>query len=776
MTTPPLLRVQLLGAFRVLVGDRPVPEGAWRSKRAASLVKLLALAPNRRLHREETMEALWPDLDPDAQANNLNVAASRARQALTSVGAPEGRFITRIGEALSLGPADGVWTDVEAFEQAVTAAWRSESLNAFRSALGLYTGDLLPDDPYDDRITARRQLLRTNLLAVLARLGQLHAERGETDDAIAVYERLVAVEPIHEEANLALMRLYARAGQRGRALEQFDRLVTALDRELGVAPEPAATDLAEVIRTGRYPGTNEPASENHFPPRNEFDLPLPLDDLVGREREVTEIQQLLTRGRLVTLTGPGGIGKTRLAIAVAHEARSSFPDGVSFVDLSAVRDPEFALPAIAHALDVRDVSGRPSVDGVAVHLRERRLLLLLDNFEQVAEAAPLIAALLERAPHVRVLVTSRVPLRVRGEAEYPVPTLALPDATPGAELDALLSASAVSLFVQRAQGTKPHFAVTSDNAATIGEICRRLDGLPLAIELAAARVKVLTPATMLSRLDRPLALLVGGPRDLPPRQQTIRDTIAWSHDLLSAPEQRLLWRLSVFAGGWTLSAAEAVCAGGQADRRAGGQSHEPTPSACPPPRLSVSVLDGLASLVDKNLVYQRELPDGDARFGMLETIREFAAERLAEAGQEQEFRRRHAATFVAFAEQTMPLLESTDLVNALDQLDREDGNLRAALVWLQAQGDAELALRLVVALRNYWFIRGRLVEGCDVTLAVAALSGSTDFSELRIDALNGAGFFAREYGDYERAHAISTTALAESQQLGDRKRAADALV
>ncbi len=773
-STPPLLQVQLLGAFRVLVAGRVIPEGAWRGRRSASLVKLLALAGGHRLHREQAMDALWPNLDPDAQANNLNVAASRARQALAAAGAPEGTFIVRAGETLVLGPPEAVQIDVERFETAVAAAHHGDDPSALRAALALYTGELLPDEPFEDWIADRRATLRTDLLSLLDRLGRLSVVRGETGDAIAAYERLLAADHAHEEAHVALMRLYAQTGQRGRALEQFDRLTATLDHELGVKPDRAAHDLAESIRSGRYP---EPGQTVSTTPTAQSaadvpDLPNPLDDLVGRAHEIAAIRHLLTHGRLVTLTGPGGIGKTRLAIAVGHQARPDFPDGVAFVDLSSVRDPELVLSTLAHHLGVREVSGRPSVGGVAAHFRDRRFLLVLDNFEQVTGAAAVVTDLLERAIHLRILVTSRVPLRVRGETEYPVPSLALPEAAPNSIPGHLLASPAVSLFVQRAQATKPTFTVTDENAAAIGEICARLDGLPLAIELAAARVKVLTPAAMLSRLDRPLTLLAGGRHDLPERQQTIRNTITWSHNLLSAPEQRLLWRLSVFAGGWTLETAEVIGAEG-GGREADYDSTERPTFRLPP---SAFVLDGLASLVDKNLIHQRELADGEIRFGMLETIREFAAERLAESGEEPEIRRRHAAAFVALAEQSMPALESTDLVRALERLDREDGNLREALTWLRAEANAELALRLVVALRNYWFIRGRLVEGCATTLDVAALPTLAPFTGLRIDALNGAGFFAREYGDFDRAHAISIDALAASRHLGDRKREADALV
>ena len=756
---PITLQVRLLGAFRVRVGSHIVPERAWRSSRASSLVKVLALAPNHRLHREQVVEAFWPDLDPDAQANNLNVTASRARQALDAAGAPPGLFVRRMGETLALGPPELVDVDVHAFEEAVADGWRTQDPTLFRSALGLYTGDLLSDDPYAEWAEVRRAVLRTAYLGALSRLGQLHAQRGEVGHVAEVTQRLVAEEPSHEAAHVALMRLYAHSGQPGRALAQYDRLVEALRRDLDADPDRTATELAQAIRGGRYatpsdrrvaerPGCepSDPAGTTH--------LHRPLGDLIGRQRELAEVQQLLATERLVTLTGPGGIGKTRLALAVAHEFRVSFPDDVASVDLSSIRDPGLVVSAVARALGVRESAGRSSIARVAAHLADRRLLLLLDNFEQVVDAAPSVTALLERTRQLKVLVTSRAPLRVTGEREYPVPGLTLPAQEVSTDDAALLGAPAVELFVQRARATRPNFEASGDTAQAVAEICRRLDGLPLAIELAAARVKVLSPTAMLARLDRPLALLVGGVGNLPPRQQTIRATVTWSHDLLGPAEQRLLRRLAVFVDGWTLEAAEAV--------------------ADPSGDLGVGVLDGLASLVDKSLVTQQEMLRGVVRFGMLETVREFATERLAGTVDEEPVRERHAAFAVALAELARPRLASADMTPWLERLDRENANLRAALRWLRERGEAERALHLVTALRLYWFVRGRLAEGCDETLAVAALPESEAFPLLRVDALNSAGFLAREYGNYEHAFAMAVTARSESERFGDRQRAADA--
>jgi predicted ATPase/DNA-binding SARP family transcriptional activator len=754
MTTSALLRVHLLGAFRVTVGGHPIAEDAWRSRRAAALVKLLALAPHYRLHREQATEALWPDLDPAAQANNLNVAASRARQVLASAGAPAGIFLVRLGDALVLGPPDAVWVDADAFEADLASAWQGEDPTAFHAALALYTGDLLVDDRYEEWAEARRTTLRAKLLALLARLGHLHVTRNEFGQAIEAYQRLLALEPTHEEASVALIRLYAGQGQRALALTQFQRLAAALRRDLDVAPEPATVELAETIREGRHLVTADPPRPaGTARPVVLGNLPVPLDDLVDRERELAEIRQMLMTGRLVTLTGPGGIRKTRLALAVAHGLRGSFPDGVVVVDLAPIHDPALVPAVIARTLNLPEPNGRSTIDGLVTHLHDKRLLLLLDNFEQVADAAPVLSALLERAPHLRLLVTSRLGLRLTGEREYPVPPLPVPDlelvptdAAPG-------DAPAVTLFVHRAQGINPDFRITSDNASAIAAVCRRLDGLPLAIELAAARVKVLTPEAMLTRLDSPLALLVGGRRDLPARQQTIRQTIAWSHDLLSAPEQRLFRRLAVFVGGWTLEAAEAV--------------------VDPDRDLGIDVLDGLASLVDRSLVVQHEHAEG-VRFGMLETIREFELERLTASGEEERVRDCHAAHFVELAERARPRLEATDQAAWLERLEREEANLRAALDWIRERGDAEPGLRLVTALELYWFTRGRSREGCDQILGVVALPGSARFPARRAEALNCVAFLARG-GDEALAYRASVESRSLARSAHDHKGEADAL-
>jgi predicted ATPase/DNA-binding CsgD family transcriptional regulator len=476
-------------------------------------------------------------------------------------------------------------------------------------------------------------------------------------------------------------------------------------------------------------------------------LPAPLTSFVGREREVAEVADLLRRPdvRLVTLTGPGGVGKTRLALAVAAELAPDFADGAAFVPLAPLADPALVLPTVAAALGVREAGDRPPAAGLVEALRERALLLVLDNFEHVLAAAPPVADLLAGCPGLRVLATSRVRLRLRGEREVPVQPLGLPDPERLPSVEELAEIEAARLFVERARDVRPGFALTEANAAAVSEICRRLDGLPLALELAAARTKVLPPAALLTRLERRLPLLTGGAADLPYRQRTLRDTIAWSHDLLSPEEQALFRRLAVFAGGCSLEAAEAAAGG-----------------------LGASVLDGVASLVDKSLVRAVDGLEGEPRFGMLETVREFGLERLAASGEEVAVRGAHAAWFLALAERPeRSWKHGPDQARWLERLRAELANLRAALDWLDETGDAEAGLRLAAALVGLWFFLSHRAEGRG-RLERALDRGIGASPAVRAKALWALGILEDFLGDRARAipHLEEALALAREQRDG----------
>jgi predicted ATPase/class 3 adenylate cyclase len=480
-----------------------------------------------------------------------------------------------------------------------------------------------------------------------------------------------------------------------------------------------------------------PGLENDFPALKTLaarptNLPIQPTPLIGREQQVTDAVTLVQREdiRLVTLTGAGGTGKTRLALQVAAELVADFEDGVFFVDLAAITDPHLFIPTVGQTLSVREKPGQSLDETLNDYLRDKRLLLVLDNFEQLLDAASGVSGLLAGAPNLKALVTSRAPLHLSGEHEYPVPPLAVPDLDASEPLATLAAYEGVQLFLERAQAVKPDFELTSENAPAVADICARLDGLPLAIELGAARVRILSPQALLGRLSERLALLTGGARDAPARQRTLRDTIEWSYGLLSASEQRLFARLSVFLGGGTIDAAEAVCD--------------------PASELGVALFDGVASLVEKSLLRHDEGPAGEPRFFMLETIREYALDRLERGGEGELLRQRHANYFVALAEEAEPEILAADQIVWLERLEAERDNFRAALGWSLEQGDTELALRLIGSLRRAWVARGHLSETRRWLEAAFAPSAAVP-PQVEAKALYGLGRVALVEGDYEQA-------------------------
>lgn len=477
-------------------------------------------------------------------------------------------------------------------------------------------------------------------------------------------------------------------------------------------------------------------------------LPLQTTSLIGRDDDVELVRTMLARAdtRVVTLTGPGGAGKTRLSLQVGADALDDYADGVFFVPLAAVRDPGLVLSAIATAMRIQETGSVPVGQLVADALRDKQLLLILDNVEQVVDASSDIAELVRACPRLSVLATSRIRLGIYGEREYQVPPLELPNPDELPSLDALAANQSVRLFVDRATAAKPDFELNDTNAEAVAAICVRLDGLPLAIELAAARVRLLTPKAMLARMERRLPLLTGGARDLPARHQTLRDTIAWSHDLLSADEQRLFRRLSIFAGGWTIDAAEAVIDLADFD--------DPF----------LGVLDGLSALVDHNLVRQVEQPDGLPRFDMLQTIREFGQERLQAAGEMEAVAERHARYYVGFAEGFEPVVFGPEQVPWLDRLELELDNLRAAVAWSLAGGRPELTLQVAGALRRFWEIRGHLQEGR--RWLEEALAATTEPTVWRARALDAAGNVVSFQGERELAEILYRQSLEIADRLG----------
>jgi predicted ATPase/class 3 adenylate cyclase len=538
--------------------------------------------------------------------------------------------------------------------------------------------------------------------------------------------------------------------------------------------------LKDLFRPERIYQLVAPDLPADFPPLKTLDarpnnLPAQPTPLIGREKEAEAVVALLHRpdARLVTLTGPGGTGKTRLALQVAADTLDDFPDGVWFVNLAPITDPTLVASSIAQALGVRETGGQPLVDSLKAYLGEKRLLLLLDNFEQVVSASPLVADLVAAAPGLKVLVTSREPLHLRGEKEYAVPPLGLPDLRDRAHPpspESLAQYEAVRLFIERATDVKPDFRITNDNAPAVAEICYRLDGLPLAIELAAARIRLLPPQAMLERLQSRLKLLTGGARDLPTRQQTLRNTIEWSYELLDDDEKRLFRRLAVFQGGRTLEAIEAVC-------NAEGD-------------LGIDVLEGVESLISKSLLQQREGAEGEPRFVMLETIHEYAREKLEETWEVEGLRHARALYFMALAEVAEPQVRGPQQLEWLNRLEEEQDNFRAALAWIQSaivkgmlSGEVEpvdIGLRLVGALNRFWLYRSHYSEGREHAESILKLDAAKVGSAARQAALARVllveGLLALRQDDRATFRVRGEEALAIFRGLGDKHGIASALL
>ena len=476
-------------------------------------------------------------------------------------------------------------------------------------------------------------------------------------------------------------------------------------------------------------------------------LPVQLTSFVGRQREVDRLQVLLHTARLITLTGPGGTGKTRLSLEVASRLTDIFEDGIVFVGLASITDPALVPVVVAQALDLHEHPDQPVSQTIKTFLQRRRLLLVLDNFEQVLAAASFVAEWLLACPSLTVLVTSRAPLHVSGEHEFPVPPLELPDRRALWTPEALAQQEAVALFLARARAIHPDFTLTPETARAVAEICLRLDGLPLAIELAAARVKVLSPVAIQVRLGRRFQLLTGGAQDRPARHQTLRQAIAWSYDLLNPEEQAFFRRMAVFMGGFTLDAAEQVCSGGG--------------------DLMLDPLDIVTALVDQSLLRQEEGPDGEPRFLMLETIREYGRECLEAAGELEQIRRAHVEHFLALVEQAEPELTGPRQGWWLDRLEAEHDNLRAAFAWIEEQQEAEIGLRLGAALWRFWITRGHMIEGREHLERLLALPGQA--TRARARALNGVATLIHELGDYATARPLLEESLAIWRTLDDQQ-------
>ena len=760
---------RVLGPVQAFDDGRALPLGG--PKQRALLAELL-LHGGAVVSRDHLIEAVWGEGPPESAAGSLQVYVHGLRRALGAE-----RIETHgTGYRVRLEAEE---LDADRFELLLERAARrlaegrpEEAEADLARALDLWTGAPLADlvdQPVAHAATPRLRELR---LRALELRNDARLALGAHDTILPELEALIAEEPYRERLREQQILALYRAGRQKEALDAYrDARRTLLD-ELGVDPGPALQELERGILR------HDEALAAPAPTARRTSLPSPATSLVGRRLEIAAVEAMLRRDevRLVTLTGPGGTGKTRLAIAVAQELAGELRDGAVFVDLASVTDAALVLPTVAQALEL------PSADDALAALRDSSLLLVLDNLEQLGASVQPVAALLAAAPRLRVLATSRTPLRLSGEHEYPVPPLPVPAATQAFEQ--LVENDAVRLLAARAQAANPSFALTDENIADVAAICSRLDGLPLAIELAAARLRALTPAEVERRLGAALTLLVEGARDLPERQRTLRATLDWSYGLLAEPERALLARLAVFAGGCSLEDAEAV--------------------------LGDEIALPLSALVDASLLRRR-----DSRFALLETIREYGLERLDAQGEAGEYRRRHAARFLEIAEAAWrDILEGGEPeANGFALLDTEQENLHAALAWAVESGDVESEVRFANAQRWYWLIRGRLSEGVRVfehaievsddrpAEHAAALAGAAMYNVRRGDRARGSmqleaalelyreigdegeiarctaelGHVAVDDGDLDRAFELYTECAAEFERLGNRMRQAVSL-
>ncbi len=775
-----LLHIQLLGDFRLINGDELVT--VINSPRMQSLLAYLLLhrgAPQPRYH---IAFLLWPD-SPEGQArSNLRNLLHRLRHAFPAIE----DFLIEDNRDLCWR-ADAPFTfDVADFESELARAKKAEAAGdqdtlqeALEQVTSRYAGDLLPSC-YDEWMLMDREHLRQAFLEALEKLSILQENQGQYRQAIASAQRLLRYDPLQEAIYRQLMQLYMLNGDRTGALRVYHTCSTVLKDELDIAPDEATRAIYETLLVGEA----QPAPQDSQARRKiKQNLPNPLTSFIGREDEMKAVRQLLSTSRLLTLTGPFGSGKTRLALEIANQITAEeeqFPDGVWWIELAAITDPELAPQAVAAVLGIREKPDEELTETLIDALRERAMLLLLDNCEHfVAACNGLAASLLRACPGLRILATSREALGIKGEVAWAVPPLAYPRPGEGtgkkevvfslvstradrsidaAEAARLVQYEAVELFIERAAAALPTFKLTSKNAPAVMQICRRLEGIPLAIELAAARVKMMTVEQIAARLDDALHLLKANWGEEPPHHQTLQAAVDWSYDLLSSKEQVLLRRFSVFAGGFNLEEAEQI-----AGMPVGSE-------AAPKPDLSpVDVLDLLSRLIDKSLVVVEDREQaGEVRYRLLEVVRQYTREQLVRAGELGPARRRHAETFLSLVEEAVPRLRGAEQETWINRFDRELENLRAALAWsIDHVEGVETGLRLAAGLWQYWDLRGYFSEGRSWLKQL--LSVSPERTTARARALNAAGGLAWGQGDFTAARALLSESLAIQKELGNQR-------
>jgi predicted ATPase/DNA-binding SARP family transcriptional activator len=770
-----MLEVRLLGQFDVRWNGTAV---SIPSRAAQSLLAYLLLTAGTAHRREKLAGLLWPDTTDENARKNLRHELWRLRKALETE-KPRKKLVAylvvdEISIAFDVG--SDYWLDVTIVQKPLP---KQVSADDLAEMLSLYHGELLPG-LYDDWVVLERERVRAVLEQKMERLLELLIDQKRWQDTLDWGERWVALGQTPEPAYRALMVAHSALGNVSQVAAVYGRCVRAMRDDLGVDPSEQTRALfARLSKGERIPeisgsrATTSSSQEMMTLPEAHRDalfelphpslprsrrLPVPLTSFIGRQREIEEVKDLLSSTRLLTLTGAGGVGKTRLAIELVRDLQSQYKDGAAWVDLVALTDPALVSHAVAKALGVLEIPNVPLMEALANALRSMQVLLVLDNCEHlVAACAQLAELLLGACASLKILATSREALGIAGETLWRVPSLSFLEPARSLSIKNLDQYESVRLFIERARTLKADFALTEQNALPIVQICQRLDGIPLAIELAAARVKHLSLHDIEKRLDDRFSLLTTGSRTALARQQTLRAAIDWSHDLLTAPERILFRRVSVFAGGFTLQAIEQVCAGDGIER--------------------ISILQLLAHLVDKSLVdVNPRSIGGETRYRLLETIREYAREKLIEAGEDHAVRDRHMEFFTELATEAEPKLQGADQLTHLNRLEEENDNLRAALVWSEtSRRRVESGLRLAAVLWRFWWLRGHLYEGRRWFAGLLSQAQGLPPSLEHAKALKGAGDLAYYQGDYVVTQAFYEDSLTMWRKIGDQPGIANSL-
>ena len=758
------LQICLFGPFSATLFGEPLPR--LRTRKGHRLLALLALRQDREVSREWLAGTLWPESEESQAYYNLRQCLTNLRHAL---GTAAGSLHAPTPHVLRLS-SEHVESDVRAYEALIAEG----SPSALERAVTLYRGPLM-EGCLEECFILERAAHEQTYLAALETLARLASERNDPSAAVRYLRLLLAADPFREAACGALMAALAQCGDHAAVNRVYRDLRLLLQRELNAAPASETETLyRNLVERSKQPSPlfAGPGWEGAPPSRR---LPVPLTRLIGRQQEAAAIAAYVKTNRLVTLTGAGGIGKTRLALAVGEALTTQDVEGVWFVELAALSEPERVPQAVAKALGITEKAGQSLLDTLVEALASRPFVLILDNAEHLLSACALLTdRLLSYCPRLQILVTSRQPLGLMGEQLYSVPSLSLPPANAGEkseEINRLLQYASVQLFMERAAQWKAGFGLTRQNAAAILQICHRLDGIPLAIELAAARLRSLSVEEIDAQLQNCFALLTGGNRTALPRHQTLRALIDWSHDLLTEPERTLLSHLSVFAGGWTLEQAQYVCEEDGQGYPVSRELNETAPtqpvSALVSPSPVLTVLEGLTSLLDKSLVVAEER-EGTTRYRMLETVRQYANEKLRQRGAWQMVSRRHCDCFLAVAAEAGAPVNRALHGQWLDLLENEYDNLRAALIWCHEEPEeGQRETRLTLALYTFWHLRGYLREGRDCLLHAAARAAQRDDIALQAQLLQKAGALARLQGDFTDVEAILNQALMLAKMAGE---------